>query len=105
MNRLNFADIEVSKEKFYDSKIALKLREVDGGKIVVSNKVKVNDDISKGFIGYISNNNVIPLCLLLQQMSGWITYFENGGKNMSFKIEDDEVYLKYNDIWGRIKKC
>ena len=104
MNRLNFADIEVSKEKFYDSKIALKLREVDGGKIVVSNKVKVNDDISKGFIGYISNNNVIPLYLLLQQMSGWITYFENGGKNMSFKIEDDEVYLKYNDIWGRIKE-
>ena len=29
-------------------------------------------------------------------MSGWIKYFENGGKNMSFKIEDDEVYLKYN---------
>ena len=29
-------------------------------------------------------------------MSGWIKYFENGGKNMSFKIEDDEVCLKYN---------
>ena len=29
-------------------------------------------------------------------MSGWIKYFENGGKNMSFKIEDDKVCLKYN---------
>ena len=29
---------------------------------------------------------VIPLCLLLPQMSGWTKYFENGGKNMSFRI-------------------
>ena len=31
-------------------------------------------------------------------MSGWIKYFKNGGKNMSFKIEDDEVYLKDNEL-------
>ena len=37
-------------------------------------------------------------------MSGWIKYFENGGKNMSFKIEDDEVYLKYNEIWNKIRE-
>ena len=37
-------------------------------------------------------------------MSVWIKYFENGGKNMIFKIEDDEVYLKYNEIWNKIKK-
>ena len=37
-------------------------------------------------------------------MSGWIKYFENGGKNMSFKIEDDEMYVKYNSIWNKIKK-
>ena len=37
-------------------------------------------------------------------MSGWIKYFENGGKNMSFKIENDEVYLKHNEIWNKIKK-
>ena len=23
---------------------------------------------------------------------------------MSLKIEDDEVYLKYNEIWNKIKK-
>ena len=34
----------------------------------------------------------------------WIKYFENGGKDMSFKIEDDEVYLKYNKIWNKIKE-
>ena len=37
-------------------------------------------------------------------MSGWTKYFENGGKNMSFKIEDDEVYIKYNSIWNKIKE-
>ena len=37
-------------------------------------------------------------------MSGWIKYFENGGKNMSFKIEDDEVYIKYSQIWNKIKE-
>ena len=47
---------------------------------------------------------VSPLCLILPQMSGWIKYFENGGKNMGFKRKDDDVYLKYNEIWGRIKE-
>ena len=37
-------------------------------------------------------------------MSGWIKYFENGGKNMSFKIEDDSLYLNYNEIWNKVKK-
>ena len=31
-------------------------------------------------------------------MSGYIKYFENAGKNLSFKIEDKDVYLKYNEI-------
>ena len=37
-------------------------------------------------------------------MSGFIKYFENGGKNMSFMIEDDSVLIKYNEIWNKIKK-
>ena len=45
----------------------------------------------------------MPLCIILPQMSGWIKYFENGGKNMSFKIEDDSVYLKYNGIWNKTR--
>ena len=47
---------------------------------------------------------VTPLCIILTQMSDWIKCFENGGKNMSFKIEDDSVYLKYNEIWNRTKE-
>ena len=36
-------------------------------------------------------------------MSGYIKYFENGGKNMSFLIKDDEVWEKYEQIWDAIK--
>ena len=31
-------------------------------------------------------------------MSGFIKYFEDGDKNMSFKTEDENVYLKYSKI-------
>ena len=36
-------------------------------------------------------------------MSGYIKYFENGGKSMSFVIKDDMCLNKYNEIWGKIK--
>ena len=35
----------------------------------------------------------------------YVKFFDNGWKNMSFKIEDDKVYeyyMKYNDIWNKI---
>ena len=38
-------------------------------------------------------------------MSGYIKYFDDGGKNMSFKSEDDNVYLGYIEIWNKIKKA
>ena len=37
-------------------------------------------------------------------MSGYIKYFENGGKDMSFQIDVDEVYVKYTQIWDKIKE-
>ena len=36
-------------------------------------------------------------------MSGYIKYFENGGKNMSFLIKDNKVWNKYDKIWEVIK--
>ena len=46
-----------------------------------------------------------PLCVILPQMSGYIKYFQNGGKKLSFKIEDKSVYLKYAEIWNKIKSA
>ena len=44
------------------------------------------------------------LCIVLPQMSAYIKYFNNRGRNMSFKIEDDNVLVKYNEIRNRILK-
>ena len=36
-------------------------------------------------------------------MSGYIKYFDNSGKNISSKVEDESVYLKYTEICNKIK--
>ena len=71
--------------------------------IVVSNKFRHSDESFKNFISYQEGEIVKPLCIILPQMSGYIKYFENGGKNMSFLIKDDEVWEKYEQIWDVIK--
>ena len=37
-------------------------------------------------------------------MNGYIKYFDDGGKNMSFVTYDEEVYEKYNEIWEVVRK-
>ena len=37
-------------------------------------------------------------------MSGYIKYFDDGRKNMSFITDDKKVYEKYNEIWNLVKK-
>ena len=32
-------------------------------------------------------------------MRGYIKYFDDSGKHMSFVTDDKEVYKKYNEIW------
>ena len=71
--------------------------------IAVSDKLKHSDEGFKYFIGYQEGEIVKLLCIILPQMSGYIKYFENGGKNMSFLIKEDEVREKYEQIWDVIK--
>ena len=80
MNKLVFGGVKFNKKEFYEAKKGIKLKDVDVDKIVVSNKIKGNNETSKIFIGYMIDAIVIPLCLLLPQMSGRIKYFEYGGK-------------------------
>ena len=34
---------------------------------------------------------------------GYIKYFDNGGKDMSFVTDDKNVYEKYDGIWNVVK--
>ena len=101
--KIQFGENIVNKKDFYTSKKAISLDLVDSSKIVVSDKFKINNDSCKFFIGYSNKDKITPLCIILPQMSGFIKYFEDGGKNMSFKIEDKSIYLKFSEIWNKIR--
>ena len=36
-------------------------------------------------------------------MDGYIKYFDDGGKNMSFITDDEKIYEKYNEIWEVVR--
>ena len=100
------------KKKFYSSKEAILLDSVDLSIIVVSSRWKLNDTTYKYFCGYLNNDTtgsssseriINPLCVILPQMNGYIKYFDNGGKNMSFVTDDEKVYEKYDEIWNVVK--
>ena len=100
---LKIDNIMINKKEFHKSKQPIDLMSVNLDQIVVSDKFKHSDEGFKYFIGYQEGEIVKPLCIILPQMSGYIKYFENGGKNMSFLIKDDEVWDKYDKIWDVIK--
>ena len=100
---IKFNNIRLNKKEFLKSKEPIDLMSVNVDQIVVSDKFKHNNEGFKYFIGYQEGEIVKPLCIILPQMSGYIKYFENGGKNMSFLIKDDEVWEKYENIWDVIK--
>ena len=102
--KIKFRDKVVDKKKFYSSKEAILLDSIDLSKIVVSSRWKLNDTTYKYFCGYLNNDVIKPLCVILPQMSRYIKYFENDGKNMSFVTDDKEVYEKYNEIWNVVKR-
>ena len=79
------------------------LDSVDLSKIVVSKKWKIDDKTYKYFCGYLNNDFIKPLCVILPQMNGYIKYFDDSGKNMSFVTDDEKVYEKYNEIWEVIR--
>ena len=72
---LVFNDIKLNKKDSHASKQAIPLNLAKANNIVNSYRVKQNND----------------------------TCFENGGKNMSIKIEEESVYLKYAKIWNKVK--
>ena len=101
---LKFDNIRVTKKEFYKSKQPVNLDLINADQMIVSDKFKYSDDGFKYFSGYKEGEIVKPLCIILPQMTGDIKYFENGGKNMSFLIKDDDVLDEYNEIWNKIKE-
>ena len=94
-NTLKFNNIRLNKKEFHKSKQSIDLDSVTVDQIVICDNFKHSEEGIKYFISYQEGQIVKPLCIILPQMSGYIKYFENGGKNMSFLIKDDVVQKKY----------
>ena len=95
---LRFNNVRLNKKESHKSKEPIDLMSIIVDQIVVSDKFKHNNEGFKYFIDYQERGVVKPY-----QMSGYIKYFENGGKNISFLIKDDKVWEKYKKIWDVIK--
>ena len=93
----------MKKNSIYLNKLFF-LNSVDLSKIVVPSKWKISDTEYKYFCRYLNTDVIQPLCVILPQMSGYIKYFDDGGKNMLFVTDDKEVYKKYNELWEVIRK-
>ena len=100
---LKFDNIEVNKREF-QSKQPIDIDLVNVDQIVVSDKFKHNNDGFKYFIVYREAEIAKPLSTFLPQMTGYIKYFKNGGKNWSFIIKDDDMLDKCNEVWDKIKE-
>ena len=81
---LKINNTRVNKKEFHKYKQPIDLMSVNVDQIVLSDKFKHSDEGFKYFIGYQEGEIVKPLCIILPQMSAYIKYFANGGKNMSF---------------------
>ena len=103
LKKIKFGNKEVNKKEFYLSKQVISLDSVDLDKIVVLNKWKISETTCKYLCGYLNNDTIQPLCAILPQMDGYIKYFDDGGKNMTFVTDDEKMYEKYNEIWEVIR--
>ena len=95
--------ILVNKKEVHKSKQPIDLDLISVDEIVISDKFQHSNDGFKYFIGYREGEIVKPLFIILPQMSGYIKYFENSSKNMTFMIKDDDVLDKCNEVWEKIK--
>ena len=102
--RLKSDNVSFNKKEFHKSKQPIDLDLVNVDQIVIFGKFKHSNGGFKYFIGCKEGEIVKLLHVFLPQMGGYLKYFENGGKNMSFMIKHDDVLDKYNEIWDKIKE-
>ena len=95
---LKFNSIKINKKEFHKSEQAIDLDSMTTDRIVVSDKFKHSEEGYKYFIGYQEDEIAKPLCIILLQMNGYIKYFDNCGKNMSFfwNVTKNKLSIKFN---------
>ena len=95
-------DKKITKSSFYKNKKLFLLYDIDVNRILVSKKESYGTKHScKYFIGYNNGDVIIPLCIILPQMIGYVKHFDSN-RTISFKVSDNKLLKKYNKIWEKI---
>ena len=99
---VNFGDGKINKSNFYKSKKLFKIEDIDVNKILVSKKEPYGSkDSQKYLIGYNDDYVITPLCTKLHQMIGYVKYFNNNDKKMTFMVNDNKLLRKHTKIWEK----
>ena len=94
-NNINFGNKKVKKRDFYKNKKVTKIDDIDVNKILVSKKEPYGTKNSfRYFIWYNDDDVIIPLCIKLPQMTGYVKKFE-GNTTLSFSARDKQLLKKY----------
>ena len=100
---INFDNKKIKRSSFYQNKKINNIEDIDVINILVSKKEPYETKNShKYFIGYNDNDNIIPLCIKLPQMTGYARKF-NENSTVSFIVKDKNLLKKYSKIWETIE--
>ena len=100
---INLDDKKIKRSSFYKNKKINNIEDTDVNNILVSKKEPYGTKNShKYFIGYNDNDNIMPLCIKLQQMTGYARKF-NENSTMSFIVKGKNLFKKYSKIWETIE--
>ena len=101
---INFDHKKIKRSSFYQNKKINNIEDIDVNNILVSKKEPYGPKHShKYFIGYNDNDNIIPLCIKLPQMTGYARKF-NENSTISFIVKDKKLLKKYSKIWETIQE-
>ena len=99
---ITYDDKKINKSSFYKNKKLFRLNDIDVNKILVSKKESYGTKNSlKYFIGYNHGDDIMPLCILIPQIIGYVKHFDSY-KTMSFKVSDNKLLKKYKKIWEKV---
>ena len=87
-----FGDIEITNNKFYQSKTPVFLKGIDIEKVLVSNKISFSEKNYKYFIGYLyDDHKVKPIHIMLPKTNAYVKTYDGQTKWVYFLIEDDDI--------------
>ena len=100
---IDFNNEKINKKAFNNNKKQSDIQQIDTNKKLISEPEPYGKkNAIKYIIGY--NYNVIrPLHILLPKMIGYIKYFDDDKKTMSFLPNDTELLIKYTETWNKLE--